>query len=35
MDLLTIGIGIAFFVFTWGLVRLCETPGTDETGVRS
>lgn len=35
MDLLYIGIGVAFFVLTWGLVRLCETLGSDETGERS
>jgi len=34
MDLLFIGIGVAFFVMTWGMVRLCETLGTDDTGER-
>ena len=34
-DLLCIGIGAAFFVFTLGLMRLCETPGTDDAGARS
>ena len=35
MDLLFIGIGVAFFVMTWGLVRLCESLGADDTGERS
>ena len=32
MDLLYLGIGIAFFILSWGLIRLCERLGTDDPG---
>jgi hypothetical protein len=32
MDPLYIGIGVGFFLLTWGLLRLCETLGTEERG---
>ncbi len=35
MDLLYIGIGVGFFLLTWGLLRLCETLQTDESGEHS
>jgi hypothetical protein len=28
MDLLYIGIGVAFFCLSWGLMRLCDSLGT-------
>ena len=35
MDLLYIGIGVAFFLLTWGLLRLCEALGPGESGEHS
>jgi hypothetical protein len=34
MDLLYLGVGVAFFLLTWGLVRLCATLGIDRSGER-
>jgi hypothetical protein len=35
MDLLYIGIGVAFFLITWGLVWLCDSLGRYDSGERS
>jgi hypothetical protein len=35
MDLVYIGIGVAFFVLSWGLIRLCDMLWTDDGGKRS
>jgi len=35
MDLLYIGIGLAFFLLSWGLMRLCDTLETDDSGEQS
>ncbi len=35
MDLLYLGIGTAFFLLTGGLVWLCDTLGTHDSGDRS
>jgi hypothetical protein len=35
MDFIYIGIGVAFFLLSWGLIRLCDTLGTDERGEQS
>lgn len=35
MDLLYIGIGVGFFLLTWGLLQLCEALRTDESGEHS
>lgn len=35
MDPLYIGIGVGFFILTWGLSRLCEILGAEEPGGHS
>ena len=35
MDLVYIGFGAGFFFLTWGLVWLCDTLGTHDSGDRS
>lgn len=35
MDLLYLGVGVAFFLLTWGLVRLCAALGGEGSGERS
>jgi hypothetical protein len=35
MDFLYIGIGVSFFLLSWGLVLLCDTLGRDDSGERS
>jgi hypothetical protein len=32
MDLLYVGIGVGFFILTWGLLWLCATLRKDESG---
>lgn len=34
MDIVYIGIVIAFFVLTWGLVKACEILGEPKSGER-
>ncbi len=35
MDLFYIGIGVVFFLLTWGLARLCTALGADGSGEQS
>jgi hypothetical protein len=32
MDLIYVGIAGVFFVLTWGLMKLCESLGTHDSG---
>jgi hypothetical protein len=35
MDIIYIAIIIAFFLLTWGLMRLCEVVGQNTSGEKS
>ena len=35
MDFLYLGIVVAFFVLTWGVVKMCEVLMEDKTGDHS
>ncbi len=35
MDVVYIGITVAFFALTWGLMRMCENLSKQDSGERS
>ena len=35
MDILYLGIVVAFFVLTWGLMKACELLGKQQSGDKS
>jgi hypothetical protein len=35
MDILCLGIAVAFFALTWGIMKMCEVLMEDKTGGHS
>lgn len=35
MDIIYVGLVVAFFLLTWGLMKVCEVLGEQQTGGKS
>ena len=35
MDIIYLGIVVAFFVLTWGIMKVCEVLGKEKSGDKS